>query len=414
MHVALVNLLIERYSPTHGGAISNWIYEQTRRLEARGHRVSVLTRTDAGVTYDVGEVAAVAVRERHEWGFSRRAWSRLLQSWRAWDWPYYDAYLRSLRGALEPLNPDAVVCFNDLRTPVYVRQWLPQARVWTRLSNEVPTRQRDRTAMREAHDGFLCVSRYIRDWAVAAHGLAPERCVVLRNGADPHAFAPPSPREPWRPDARPLRVLFVGRINPDKGPDLLVSAVRRLKDAGADLELTIAGSVWWGNDASAEADPYFASLRRELAAARARGLGHVTRDRMPDLYRDHDVVVMPSRWNEPCGQVQLEAMASGCAVVASDRGGIPETLGGGEHGVLFDPDEGGALERILGDLLRRPDEVERLKQAARAGALRHTWDHVADGLLAALDAQPGAVDGSMATGGLDGARVRAPMAGAKI
>lgn len=394
MHITFANMLIERYSPTNGGAISTWIYEQTRRLEARGHRVSVLTRVDAEATYDVGDVVPVVVRERHEWGFPRRAWSRVLQNWHAWDWPYYNAYLKSLRATLVKLSPDAVVCFNDLRTPVYVREWLPEAQVWTRLSNEVWTRQRDLKAMRAAHTGFLCVSGYIRGWAVAEHGLDAERCVVMTNGADPEAFAPGPERGPWRPEVRPLKVLFVGRINWDKGPDLVVAAVRRMRDAGAAVELTIAGSTWWTNDGSAEADTYFVGLREEIKLAGVKGLGHVRREQVPGLYRDHDVVVMPSRWNEPCGQVQFEAMASGCAVVASDRGGIPETLGDGEHGILFDPDDDGALERVLCDMLRHPEEVERLKHAARAGALRQTWNDVTDQLLELFAAMPGEMPSS--------------------
>lgn len=381
MHIAFVNLIIEHYSPTNGGAISTWIMQQTKRLEARGHCVSVLTRVGDSETYDIGQVIPLDIRERHQIAKPRRAWSRLLQNLHRWDWPYYDFYKRSLASELCELQPDAVVCFNDLRTPRVVREALPDKRIWVRLSNEVWTRQPDPAAFDRDLDGYFPVSRYIRDWAVDQYRIDPQRCVVIHNGCDPDTFYPAALDERRDPNM-PLRVLFVGRIVHDKGPDLVVEAVKQLREQGRAIQLTVAGSIWWNNDPAAAADPYFAKLTADMKAASVRHLGHVVRGEMPELYRQHDVVVIASRWQEPCAQVQLEAMASGCAVIATNRGGIPEVID--DAGLLFEPDEPNALRCALEQLLEHPEQLQKLKINARRAALNRTWDSVTDHVEAAL------------------------------
>jgi len=384
MHIVFVNLIIEYYSPQNGGAISTWMMQQARRLEERGHRVSILTRTGDSPVYDVGEVVPIDIRERHQIAKPRRFWSRLLQNLNHWDWPYYDFYIRSVMAELKRLQPDAVVCFNDLRIPSYVRKALPNAKVWVRLSNEVATQQ-PRNAFDRALDGYFPVSGYIRQWMQQRYGVGHDKSVVIVNGCDPEAFCPGVGTT--RPDAeRPMKVLYVGRINEEKGPDLVVDAVKQIRHTGRLIDLTVVGSTWWNNDAQAASDPYFARLSRLMDEAQVTHMGHVVREEIPGLYQQHDVVVIPSRWQEPCPQVLLESMASGCAVVASDRGGIPEAMGGA--GILFDPDQPGLVQDALQRLLDNPALLERMKKQSRIQAQLRSWDRVTDLVEAALLGQP--------------------------
>lgn len=154
--------------------------------------------------------------------------------------------------------------------------------------------------------------------------------------------------------ADPLRIGFIGRIDPTKG-------VQRLLDAftAADLphaELWIAGS---GN-----AD-YEQPLRVRHASERVRFLGRVA---PRDFYPHVDIVVVPSLWHEPFGMVVAEALAFGKPVIGSRRGGIPEMIRAGENGFLFEPDRPEELVAALQQLASDATLRARLSEAARASA----------------------------------------------
>lgn len=386
MHIAFVNLLIEYYSPENGGALATCIMQQAKRLLRRGHQVSVLTRVGNTATYDIGDVIPIDVRERHEIAPLRRVVSKIKKKLNSWDWPYYDFYVASLSASLAKLKPDAVVCFNDLRVPRYVRQSLPNAQIWVRLSNEVWTLQRKTRHFDNALDGYFAVSDYIRKWAIGRFDLPSKKLVLLQNGCDPESFSPFEGYDSLRvPNAQfPLRVLFVGRINYDKGPDLAVDAVRQLQASGKPVALTVVGSVWWENDPR-RYDDYYRCLIKAMTPPAIRHLGHVARGEMPDLFRSHDVVVIPSRWNDPGPQVQFEAMASGCAVIASNRGGISEVIKG--VGILIDPQESGAVKAAITRLLDDPEMLCKLKRESLAKATQMTWDRNVDVLERSLTAK---------------------------
>ena len=117
-------------------------------------------------------------------------------------------------------------------------------------------------------------------------------------------------------------------------------------------------------------------MRESLARAGAVSLGHVTRERIGEVFRQHDVVCVLSRWNEPFGLVALEAMASGCAVVASDRGGLPEACGDGA--ILVDPDDPAAVRATLRRLVTDPAALAEAKTRAWRRARTASWETVAD------------------------------------
>ena len=381
MHIAFVSPSIEYYSPTCGGAVATYTMQAARRLIGFGHRVSVLTPTDDKSMYDVGDIVEVARRERHQVSVAVRAVMKLHNFIRRWDQPYYEPYLRSVLRALRRLTPDAVVCFNDLRTPIYVRRVLsPGARLAVRLSNEVPTRQRSLRRTAGATDAFLCVSGYIRNWLLRTHPVVrADQALVLANGSDLDAF---HPRESFaEASTGPLRVLFVGRAIPIKGPDVVVDAVRTLRDDGLAVDVTVAGARWWyGHDK--DDDPYQQRLRESVTACGGKVLGHVVRQEIPALMRSHDVVCIPSRFPDPMPQVALEAMASGCAVVASARGGIAEACG--DAAMYADPDHpetfAAALRRFASDSAL----LASYKRRAVARSQTMTWDDNVDLLLQTL------------------------------
>lgn len=145
--------------------------------------------------------------------------------------------------------------------------------------------------------------------------------LVIPNPYDDALFHP-------RPEvARDRDLLFVGRLVSDKGADLLLEAVAQLAAQGIQMTATITGS---GPEELA-----LKSQAEKLGIAdRVRFTGPLRGEALAQEMNAHRVLVVPSRWAEPFGIVALEGAASGCVVVASDGGGLPEAVG--PCGLLFD------------------------------------------------------------------------------
>jgi glycosyltransferase involved in cell wall biosynthesis len=163
-----------------------------------------------------------------------------------------------------------------------------------------------------------------------------------------YARAAAEPLAPRDPASR--RLLFVGRLWEAKGVHTVVEALGELRQRGtAGVTLTIAGPE--------EHPDYAARLHRRCeelgVAAQVRWTGAVPREALLGVYREHDVLVFASEYDEPFGIVQLEAMAAGCAVVGTGTGGSAEILEPDRNALLFragDPAElADRLALILGD-----------------------------------------------------------------
>src|SRR5579871_3295716 len=219
MHVCYLNAPIEYYSPVSGGAIATITMQSAKALIARGHRVTVLTITNADPVYPVGTVVPITAKRREEIPMLTRKFVVLHGRAQRWDWPYYLYYLRSFSQALRRLDPqpDVIIVFNDLVSPKYIKRAAPKAKVFVWLQNEQGTNQRDIAATLANTTAFLTCSGYIRDWTAKRYGIATDKFAVVASGVDLEAF---SPRPNYLEPETPLRTLFIGRIDPNKGPDI--------------------------------------------------------------------------------------------------------------------------------------------------------------------------------------------------
>ena len=172
-------------------------------------------------------------------------------------------------------------------------------------------------------------------------------------------FLDPAPEAPWK-----WRLLYVGRLDPNKGVDTAVEAMRHLP-ARARLEL-IGG---WD---SAEETRLRGLAGEHGVAERVHFCGQRGRSEVADAYGRADAVVFPVRWEEPWGLVPLEAMARGRPVVATGRGGSAEYLRHEHNCLLFDADDAeglaAALRRLAGDNGLRA----QLRRGSLETAARHT------------------------------------------
>ncbi len=383
MHICFLNTPTEYYSPVSGGAIATIIMQVSRQLIARGHRVSVLTNTNEDPVYrDAGQVVPLKIPFRNDLHFVQRRISSLRRALNEWDWPYYEYYLKAFSDAAGKLQPDAVTLFNDLVSSKYLRRILPNARIAVWLQNEWRTNQRELCHTVESTDVFLTCSDYIRRWTATAHRISHDRFAVAHSGVDLDEFAPRLQCVNGNGEQGPLRVLFIGRIDFNKGPDIAADAVAALRREGICVQLTVAGSLWWYGHGREMDDPFFRLLKGKMDAVCADYRGHVTRPAVPALIRDHDVVCVLSRSNEPFALVTLEAMASGCAVVASNRGGLPESCGGAA--TLVDPDDFDSVVEALRALATDRALLSAQKRKSLERARRAPWSVCAQAVEKAL------------------------------
>jgi glycosyltransferase involved in cell wall biosynthesis len=179
---------------------------------------------------------------------------------------------------------------------------------------------------------IVCVSRKDYERGSSA-GIPGSMMSVVLNGIADHPLASTSRRSDMWPDTG-LKILFVGRLDAQKGVDVLLSAMQQL---GARGFAVIVGSSIVGRPAAAS------------TPANVKVLGWLPREQIEQLYASADVLVMPSRW-EGLPIVALEAMRAGLPVIATRVGGIPEAVEDGVTGRLVDVDAPSQLAAVLESL----------------------------------------------------------------
>jgi D-inositol-3-phosphate glycosyltransferase len=230
---------------------------------------------------------------------------------------------------------------------------------------------------------------------VDLYGADPERVAVVHPGVDLAVFTPGDrrlARARLGVDQDRLVLLFVGRIQPLKAPDVLVRAVAAMLARQPELRDRLEVVVCGGPSGTGLAHPHaLEDLARDLGVADlVRFVKPVDRARLAEWYRAADVCVVPS-YSESFGLVAVEAQACGTPVAAARVGGLSTAVADGVSGVLVDGHDPQTWARTLCELLSAPEERARLAAGALEHAARFGWDATADATLEvyaeALDAR---------------------------
>jgi glycosyltransferase involved in cell wall biosynthesis len=204
------------------------------------------------------------------------------------------------------------------------------------------------------------VLRYATSFAIssAIADSLPCPSVRVRNPFDNEIFADAAGN-------RPNELIFVGRLVSDKGAGLLFDALKLLKTTP---RLTIVGD-----------GPERAALEKQAqelqGQAQIEFVGSRKGEQLASLLRQHQVLVVPSLWQEPFGIVALEGIACGCVVIGSAGGGLAEAIG--PCGATFPNGDAPALAAAISRLLDDPAERDRLRDKAPAHLARFTPHRVA-------------------------------------
>jgi glycogen(starch) synthase len=210
--------------------------------------------------------------------------------------------------------------------------------------------------------GHLATKQLAVSAALAA-GVAPS-CRVISNPYDEAVFR-------VRGEKSPNSILFAGRITKDKGLEFLVRAMEALCCTQPQLVLRIVGE---GEDM-----PRIFALVDQLGLkGRVTFVGALDAERTAEEMARAHLLVVPSVWEEPFGLVAIEGLASGCHVVASHVGGLPEALGGFGHLVAA-----GSVEALVAGLSSALQLPPRTSDALFPNGLKvHLRRYQTDAVLA--------------------------------
>ncbi len=378
------------YPPVVIGGLGRHVHHLSTALAAAGHEVVVLSRRPSGtdpsthpssdeMNEDVRVVAAA--QDPHEFTFGKdmMAWTLAMghamvrpglslkkkRSGRPWrpdvvhahDWlvahpavalsEFYDVPVVSTIHATEAGRHSGWVSGSLSRQVHAVESWL----------------------VRES-DSLITCSASMRDEITELFGPGLAEVTVIRNGIDAARW-PFAERRRHGVAGGPPELLFVGRLEYEKGVHDAIAALPRIRRAHPGTTLTIAGD-------GTQQDWLVEQARKHRVLKATRFVGRLDHAELLAALHRADAAVLPSHY-EPFGLVALEAAAAGTPLVTSNIGGLGEAVINGETGMSCPPRDVARLAEAVGAVLDDPAAAQRRARAARERLTSDfDWHTVAD------------------------------------
>jgi glycosyltransferase involved in cell wall biosynthesis len=348
-----------------GGAVPRLWEGLAREFAARGHDVTVFARSYPGQASgdQVGGVRFV------RWGGYNQ--TRSLQM------DLVKCLLYALR-AIPHVPPGDVVITNDFWLPAVLPRWRPSAGPVVACIQRFPKGQ---FVLYSKCQAIVAVSAAVARAIKQQTPSIAAKVQIVPNCLDEVFLRALDPGRPRVGDR--VRILYAGRLHPEKGLSLLAEALRRLDHNGAaNWECVLVGP-------RAEADggggSDYVRRIRELTRDLPVRLADPIYDpqKLAACYSDAGIFVYPSlaETGESFGLAPLEAMSRGLPVVVSDLAVFRDYLQAGSNGMVFDhrgPEPAGALAKALRELIESPEKRRRLAEAGRRTAEEFSPGVVAD------------------------------------
>jgi spore coat protein SA len=310
----------------------------------------------------------------------------------------YRQFINGVIQDLKRLNPDIVHVQNFSQFVPLIREALPETEIILHMHAEWLAQIDDAwisPRLREA-DSIIFCSNYFADQTCRSWPQFAGRCRTVYNGVTLSEFEGATVER-----HNPKRLLFVGRISPDKGVHVLVEAFAQVLAKHPTAELKIVGPLatlpksfclsmaqepivqdlarFYGR-------PYVDQLRERVTPATAKQiqiLGEISRPELVNQYKEAGVLVLPSIYPEGFGIPIVEAGACFAPSVCTRRGGMPEVVEDGKTGLLVEAGDVNALASALNHLLDDEPLRRSMGEAARQRVVENfTWDRIANSLLA--------------------------------
>ncbi len=202
-----------------------------------------------------------------------------------------------------------------------------------------------------------------------ARQVPSEKIETIPHGIDPLSWQPvdrDTTRVALGISPGEFVAVFVGRMHPQKGVDLLIEAVHRVAQQLPRLRVFVIGSPGGHYGAEERPSPYATDVMRRAQGAPVQFVGFLSNqsEQFGRYMSACDVAVIPSR-HEPFGYVALEALAMSVPVIASRTGGLGQTVTD-DVGLLVPPEDIPALAAAIRTVYENPSRLRRLRQKCRA------------------------------------------------
>ena len=417
MHIAFVAQPFDSMRPpVRGGSLSLWIYYMARLCAERGHAVTVFGNhgdtfravstqhdgvnfvfTPTGIDRAINRLHHMRRGERAPGANPRTTVPLFASRWHHRGFAY-EVARRSRR-----LQCDAIHVMNYSQIVPPIRRLNPRARIGLHMQCEWLTQIPPavvRTRLRST-DMVLGCSEYITRRIVSEFPEHSDQCITIPNAANIVSNAE-------GPKVGSKKVLFVGRLSPEKGVHDLIRAFHRVLLDHPDASLHLVGGtgsapleflvglssdphvqalrVFYDNRTSSAEDPYFKALQTEAGAELGKRIvfeGHANHDQIQEHYR-HAAVLVNASLSESFGISLVEAMMQGLPVVATRIGGMTYIVDHPHTGLLVEPANPPALAQALSEILSFPTHAHAMGDAGRKRAREmFSWDAAVNRLLTA-------------------------------
>ena len=361
------------YPPVVIGGLGRHVHHLSTALAAAGHEVVVLSRrpagTDAATHPSTDEVVdgvrvIAAAHDPHEFSFG--------SDMMAWTLAMGHSMLRAglalkKRGSNRLWRPDVVHAHDWLvaHPAIGLAQFYDVPMVSTIHATEAGRHSGWVTGAisRQVHaieswlaresDSVITCSASMADEVTELFGPGLAEITVIRNGIDAARW----PFAERRARTGPAELLYLGRLEYEKGVHDIIAALPRIRRTHPGTTLTVAGE-------GTQQDWLIEQARKHRVLKATRFVGHLDHAALLAVLHRADAAVLPSHY-EPFGIVALEAAAAGAPLVTSNIGGLGEAVIDGQTGVSCPPRDVAKLASAVRAVLDDPDAAQRRARAAR-------------------------------------------------
>jgi glycosyltransferase involved in cell wall biosynthesis len=360
--------MVTRELPPDSGGIGYYVYNLSRKLRERGHKVVIITRGSKGRSthelvqgIEVYRVSFFPVYPFHIWVHGLFINSLIKSFGSKFD-------IIHMHSPLVPPVKTSLPIMTTVHTPSKIdakyheiidfpslAERMQSAILYPLYESRLFSKSMSVTAV------SFSVANELR-----TYGLDFSKIAVVRNGVDEKTFIPVNKQE-----SEKKYVLYTGVLRARKGLFDLIDCAEQVCRVNPTVNFLICGT-----------GPFFSKIEQEIQKRGLRGrvilLGRVNRGRLIQLYQNATIHVVPSHY-EGLPTVLLEAMSCGLPVVATNVGGASDVISSGKNGFLVPPKSPQLLAKVILKLLDDDKLRMEIGEAARKTIERsYTWDKIAD------------------------------------
>ncbi|MHB8074780.1 CotS family spore coat protein [Desulfosporosinus fructosivorans] len=367
--------------PVRGGAIQTYIQGISGRL-AQKHDLTIVGTTDSSLPLQESRDNIQYVRIDGQ--------------------QIFEIYADKVINFLRDQEFDLIHVFNRPRLIPLIREVAPHARLILSMHNDMfntnKILQNEALAAIAEVERIITVSDYVGNTISNLYPQAAEKVQTIYSGVNLEAFVPWETSNAAAQIRQELRkeynledrtvILFVGRLTPKKGTDLLIQALKQAYSSNPNIALVIVGGTWYSVDRVTDYVAYIRALAERLPFP-VITTGYVPADKIHQWFWAGDIFVCPSEWQEPLARVHYEAMAAGLPFITTARGGNPEVVIEDNGLIVQKPEDPVEFAEKIRILLSNPELRQRMGHTGRRLAEeRFGWERVAQEVLEAW--KPGA------------------------